>query len=169
MVFSEELNFGAGREARCCHSDCLGYIATKPRASSDLFSPALYASRVTGNVVVLSPPRKGVQYSMDPVGGPATKASYRKTKEYLLAHGHTGRDVMDATNFFHLRNYAETKGVDLAPLRRSFHAAFAAVALARRESKPRCGLVPWDTSSRSFDLAMVSGQLLPTPTRPHVV
>lgn len=34
VVFSEELNFGAGREARCCHSDCLGYIATKPRASS---------------------------------------------------------------------------------------------------------------------------------------
>ena len=30
----------------------------KPRASSNLFSPALCASRVTGNVVVLSPPRK---------------------------------------------------------------------------------------------------------------
>ena len=66
--------------------------------------------------------------------GKATEASYRETKEYLIAKGHREREVMDAPTIFHLRNYAAKKGFDLGPLDAKYADAKAVVEQARRAS-----------------------------------
>ena len=66
--------------------------------------------------------------------GKATEASYRETKEYLIAKGHREREVMDAPTIFHLRNYAAKKSFDLGPLDAKYADAKAVVEQARRAS-----------------------------------
>lgn len=63
--------------------------------------------------------------------GSATLASYKKAKDYLIAHGHRSQEVMDAPNTFHLRNYALRNGISLTAVTELQGAATEAERSAR--------------------------------------
>lgn len=65
----------------------------------------------------------------------ATQASYKETKEYLIAHGYKTQEVLDAPTTFHLRNIATQHGIDLAPLESKYSEAASAVLAALKEKE----------------------------------
>ena len=83
-------------------------------------------------------------YSYSPAGlegkaspsaaGPAVRASYRETKQYLLSAGLHTREITDAPTTFHLRNYATEMGIDLGPLESKLAAAKEKAESARATS-----------------------------------
>ena len=65
-------------------------------------------------------PKKGVRRSPS---GKAQMASYRETKDFLIAKGLKAREILDAPDIFHLRNYAMSMGIDLSPLEAKYNSA----------------------------------------------
>ena len=96
--------------------------------------------------------------------GKASMASYRETKNYLLAKGLRSREVMDAPTTFHLRNYAIAQGVDLAPLQKRRSSAMMEADSAKlasdraRKSAKRAAEEARKAEVAAEVAAMVAGQ-----------